>query len=193
MLSGLGGTGGGGPPPPPLQLAGLEVALGPDLRAIFPVVLNLGLSGTVGGRSAPGRTVWVCASHLTFWEPVPPRKRLLQTADHCCQWRRPMLPPLAWRPQCTCLIACAAMLHRCVATLRLGMPAGRCLRPGGPPTRSASGRHLARQRNAQSSGNAGKAIAPARRVVNNCCLPPCLATRWAWTDSLRPRFTRHMQ
>lgn len=57
VLSGLGGTGGGGPPPPPLQLAGLEVALGPDLRAIFPVVLNLGLSGTVvvSGPADPQR------------------------------------------------------------------------------------------------------------------------------------------
>jgi hypothetical protein len=32
---------------PPLQLSGLELVLGPELRAVFPVVLNVGVSGNL--------------------------------------------------------------------------------------------------------------------------------------------------
>jgi hypothetical protein len=35
------------PPPPQLLLCGLELVLGPELRAVFPVVLNVGVSGRV--------------------------------------------------------------------------------------------------------------------------------------------------
>ncbi|GIL58076.1 hypothetical protein Vafri_13264, partial [Volvox africanus] len=57
---GAGGSGGadGSPPPgPALMLSGLELVLGPDLRALFPVVLNLGLSGsvTLNGPADPKR------------------------------------------------------------------------------------------------------------------------------------------
>eukprot|EP00198_Chlamydomonas_reinhardtii_P011571 XP_001700908.1 predicted protein [Chlamydomonas reinhardtii] len=54
---GAGGSSGAAAPAPPLTLAGLEVVLGPDLRAVFPVVLNLGLSGAVSlsGPADPDR------------------------------------------------------------------------------------------------------------------------------------------
>jgi hypothetical protein len=44
------------PPPPQLLLCGLELVLGPELRAVFPVVLNVGVSGRVtlhGDPAAP--------------------------------------------------------------------------------------------------------------------------------------------
>jgi hypothetical protein len=52
-LPGTGGQGvGGGPAPggPDVQLRRLCVRLGPELRAFFPVVLNVQLSGQVRGR-----------------------------------------------------------------------------------------------------------------------------------------------
>ncbi|KAL6762521.1 hypothetical protein V8C86DRAFT_606614 [Haematococcus lacustris] len=42
-----GSQGGGAAAGPPLQLWGLRVVLGPEFRAFFPVVLNMGLSGQV--------------------------------------------------------------------------------------------------------------------------------------------------
>eukprot|EP00983_Pelagomonas_calceolata_P011989 384997-Pelagomonas_calceolata.AAC.1 len=37
---------------PELQLAGLKIILGPDFRAVFPVVLNVAVSGQAGGLQA---------------------------------------------------------------------------------------------------------------------------------------------
>ncbi|GLC76606.1 hypothetical protein PLESTF_001804400 [Pleodorina starrii] len=66
--SGSGGSSGASSPPsgPPVVLSGLEVVLGPDLRALFPVVLNLGLSGsvTLSGPADPERLQPVGAIQL---------------------------------------------------------------------------------------------------------------------------------
>jgi hypothetical protein len=43
------------PPAPPLLLCGLELVLGPELRAVFPVVLNVGLSGRLLLSGPPDR------------------------------------------------------------------------------------------------------------------------------------------
>jgi hypothetical protein len=48
-----------GPAAPPLRLSGLVVELGPELRAVFPVVLNVGLSGSLTISGCPAASAGV--------------------------------------------------------------------------------------------------------------------------------------
>ncbi len=49
-----------------MGLRGLRISLGPELRAVYPVVLNMGLAGDVelSGAAAPGRLRVAGTLHL---------------------------------------------------------------------------------------------------------------------------------
>jgi hypothetical protein len=52
------------PPPPQLLLCGLELVLGPELRAVFPVVLNVGVAGKLTLHGDPAALNGLAASGL---------------------------------------------------------------------------------------------------------------------------------